>query len=307
MNDETIKQKGLFGKLRTSLGRTRARLFGEEEQQDLPADDLFWSSLEDHFLAADMGQETASYLYAELKKRVLTDDLRTQRKVKRALAEVLTRLLLPLEKPLALPASRPWVIMMTGVNGSGKTTTIGKLVYYFSQQNQKLLLGACDTFRAAAVEQLQAWGKAADIPVIAQAGGDPAAVAFDSAEAAKARHTDGLIVDTAGRLPTQEHLMRELQKIKRTLGKSIPDAPHEVILVLDGSTGQNAFMQIDAFDKAVTLTGLIVTKVDGSAKAGFLAALAKKRPLPVYFLGTGEKIDDLLPFQAHAFAAALVE
>jgi len=305
MNDETIKQKGLFGKLRSSLSRTRTRLFGETED-DLPADDAFWASLEDHFLAADMGADAASYLYAELKKRALTDDLRTQKKVKQLLVDILTRLLLPLEKPLTLPVAHPWVIMMTGINGSGKTTTIGKLVHHFSQQGQSILLGACDTFRAAAIEQLQAWGHSTQVPVVAQAGGDPAAVAFDSAEAAKARHMDGLVVDTAGRLPTQEHLMRELQKIKRTLGKSIPGAPHAIILVVDGTTGQNAFLQLEAFDKAVGITGLVVTKVDGSAKAGFLAALARKYPIPVYFLGTGEQLDDLIPFNARAFATALV-
>ena len=197
--------------------------------------------------------------------------------------------------------------MMAGVNGAGKTTSIGKLAKYFQSQGKSVLLAAGDTFRAAAREQLQQWGERNNVTVIAQESGDSAAVCFDALEAAKARGIDIVLADTAGRLPTQLHLMEEIKKVKRGLQKSLPEAPHEVMRVLDANVGQNAINQVVAFDDALGLTGLIVSKLDGTAKGGILAALAAKRPIPVRFIGVGESIDDLRPFDAKAFVDALIE
>jgi fused signal recognition particle receptor len=205
-----------------------------------------------------------------------------------------------------LGREQPLVIMIAGVNGAGKTTTIGKLAKHLQAHGQSVLLAAGDTFRAAAREQLAIWGERNDVAVIAQASGDPAAVAFDAVQAARARGTDVVMVDTAGRLPTQLHLMDELKKIKRVIGKAMEGAPHEVLLVIDGNTGQNALAQVKAFDDALGLTGLVVTKLDGTAKGGVLAAIVKNRRIPVYFIGVGEAIDDLQPFVAAEFVDALL-
>jgi len=211
-----------------------------------------------------------------------------------------------LQKPLVLGQHQPLVIMITGVNGAGKTTTIGKLAKHLQAHNQSVLLAAGDTFRAAAREQLTVWGQRNNVTVIAQESGDPAAVAFDAVHSAQARGTNVVMVDTAGRLPTQLHLMEELKKIKRVIGKADASAPHEVLLVIDGNTGQNALAQVRAFDDALQLTGLIVTKLDGTAKGGVLAAIAQERPIPVYFIGVGEKLEDLETFSAREFAQALL-
>jgi fused signal recognition particle receptor len=205
-----------------------------------------------------------------------------------------------------LPEQRPCVLMVVGVNGSGKTTTIGKLAHWFAARHLKVLLAAGDTFRAAAREQLQIWGQRNGVEVISQASGDPAAVIFDSVAAARARSVDVLIADTAGRLPTQAHLMEELRRIKRAIAKGQEGAPHEVVLVIDGTNGQNVLAQVRAFDQAIGLTGLIVTKLDGTAKGGVIAALARERPLPILFLGVGEQPQDLQPFSARQFAEALI-
>jgi fused signal recognition particle receptor len=197
-------------------------------------------------------------------------------------------------------------MMIAGVNGAGKTTTIGKLAKHMQVHQQSVILAAGDTFRAAAREQLMVWGQRNNITVIAQESGDPAAVAFDAVASGKARKTDVVMVDTAGRLPTQLHLMEELKKIKRVIGKGMDDAPHEVLLVIDGNTGQNALTQVKAFDDALGLTGLIITKLDGTAKGGVLAAIAKNRPIPVYFIGVGEQIEDLQAFKASEFVEALL-
>jgi fused signal recognition particle receptor len=215
-------------------------------------------------------------------------------------------LLAPLEKPLILDREQPLVMMIAGVNGAGKTTTIGKLAKHMQAQQQKVLLAAGDTFRAAAREQLTVWGERNDVAVIAQESGDPAAVAFDAVQAGKARGMNVVMIDTAGRLPTQLHLMDELKKIRRVIGKGMESAPHEVLLVIDGNTGQNALAQVKAFNEALTLTGLIVTKLDGTAKGGVLAAIARQCPVPVYFIGIGEGIDDLQPFVASEFVDALL-
>ncbi|MBV8636260.1 MAG: signal recognition particle-docking protein FtsY, partial [Burkholderiaceae bacterium] len=226
--------------------------------------------------------------------------------VKTALRTLLIDLLTPLQKPLELGRHQPLVMMITGVNGAGKTTTIGKLAKHMQAHHQSVLLAAGDTFRAAAREQLTVWGQRNNVTVIAQESGDPAAVAFDAINSAKARNIDVVMVDTAGRLPTQLHLMEELKKIKRVVSKAMDSAPHEVLLIIDGNTGQNALTQVKAFDDALGLTGLVVTKLDGTAKGGILAAIARTRPLPVYFIGVGESIEDLQPFNATEFVDALL-
>jgi fused signal recognition particle receptor len=241
-------------------------------------------------------------LLASLRKRKLEDGAA----LKEALKEALTDLLLPLEKTLDVAAAKPFVIMIAGVNGSGKTTSIGKLAKWLQLQRRSVLLAAGDTFRAAAREQLAAWGERNNVPVIGQQAGDAGAVVFDALGAARARGTDVVIADTAGRLPTQLHLMEEIRKVKRVAAKAQAGAPHEVLLVLDANTGQNALAQVKAFDDALGLTGLVVTKLDGTAKGGVVCAIARERPIPLLFVGVGEEIDDLRPFVARDFAEALV-
>jgi fused signal recognition particle receptor len=214
-------------------------------------------------------------------------------------------LLTPLQLPLETNTHHPFVIMLVGVNGAGKTTTIGKLAKRLQSEGKSVLIAAGDTFRAAAREQLQTWGERNNVHVVVQEGGDPAAVIFDAVNSAKAKGIDVVIADTAGRLPTQMHLMEEIRKVQRVIGKALPDAPHEVLLVLDANTGQNAIMQVKAFDDALKVTGLVLTKLDGTAKGGVIAAIARTRPIPVRFIGVGEQIDDLQPFNAEEFSEAL--
>jgi fused signal recognition particle receptor len=216
-------------------------------------------------------------------------------------------LLAPLEKPLVIGDARPFVIMIAGVNGVGKTTSIGKLAKLLRTEGRSVLLAAGDTFRAAAEEQLQEWALRNDVAVIAQSGGDPAAVMFDAIAAARARGIDVVLADTAGRLSTQSHLMEELKKIKRVIGKAQPGAPHETLLVLDANTGQNALAQVRSFDAALGLSGLILTKLDGTAKGGIVAAIARENPVPLRFIGVGERIDDLRPFVVSEFVSALFD
>jgi fused signal recognition particle receptor len=223
------------------------------------------------------------------------------------LRALLIDVLTPLQKPLVLGRHQPLIMMIAGVNGAGKTTTIGKLAKHLQAHQQSVLLAAGDTFRAAAREQLTVWGQRNNVTVIAQESGDPAAVAFDAVHSAQARGIDVVMIDTAGRLPTQLHLMEELKKVKRVMAKASPAAPHEVLLIIDGNTGQNALTQVKAFDDALGLTGLVVTKLDGTAKGGVLAAIARTRPIPVYFIGVGEQIEDLQPFDAQAFVEALLD
>jgi fused signal recognition particle receptor len=270
-------------------------------------DDALYEELEAALLMADAGVEATQFLLDALKQKVKADKLTDTLQVKAALRTLMIDLLQPLEKPLELGREQPLVIMIAGVNGAGKTTTIGKLAKHMQQHDQKVLLAAGDTFRAAAREQLTVWGERNDIAVISQASGDPAAVAFDAVQAGRARGMDVVMIDTAGRLPTQLHLMDELKKIKRVIGKGLEGAPHEVLLVIDGNTGQNALTQVKAFDDALQLTGLIVTKLDGTAKGGVLAAIVKQRAVPVYFIGVGEGIDDLQPFVASEFVDALLD
>ncbi|HEY0845351.1 MAG TPA: signal recognition particle-docking protein FtsY [Noviherbaspirillum sp.] len=269
-------------------------------------DDDLYEELESALLMADAGVEATQSLLDALKARVKSEKLTEAQQVKNALRTLLIEMLTPLQKPMVLGREQPLVMMIAGVNGAGKTTTIGKLAKHLQAHHQSVLLAAGDTFRAAAREQLAIWGERNNVTVISQQSGDPAAVAFDAVQSAKARNVDVVMVDTAGRLPTQLHLMEELKKVKRVIGKGMERAPHEILLVIDGNTGQNALAQVKAFDDALQLTGLVVTKLDGTAKGGVLAAIAKTRPVPVYFIGIGEKIEDLQPFNAEEFVDALL-
>lgn len=292
-----------LSKSRNQMAKSLATVFGGGQ-----IDEDLYEELETVLLTSDMGIEATEKLLAQVRQRVSLKGLKNGDQLRSALKEALYELLLPLQQPLVLtPEVKPFVIMMAGVNGAGKTTSIGKLAKYFQSQGKSVLLAAGDTFRAAAREQLQQWGERNNVTVIAQESGDSAAVCFDAMEAAKARGIDVVLADTAGRLPTQLHLMEEIKKVKRVIQKSMPEAPHEVMLVLDANVGQNAINQVVAFDNALGLTGLIVSKLDGTAKGGILAALAAKRPIPVRFIGVGEGIDDLRPFDARAFVDALIE
>jgi fused signal recognition particle receptor len=269
-------------------------------------DDALYEELEAALLMADAGVKATEFLLHDLKQRVKDAKVTEPQRVKALLADALAQLLQPLEKALVVGQFQPTVVMVVGVNGAGKTTSIGKLTRHLAQAEQTVLLAAADTFRAAAREQLAVWADRTRVEIISQEGADPAAVAFDAVSAGKARGRDVVIADTAGRLPTQLHLMEELKKIKRVIAKADTGAPHEVLLVVDGNTGQNALTQVKAFDDALGLTGLIVTKLDGTAKGGVLAAIARERPIPVYFIGVGEKLEDLQTFSAREFAQALL-
>ncbi len=274
-------------------------------------DDALYEELESALLLADAGMSATQFLLADLKRRVKEAKATEPVAVKGLLADAVAELLRPLERSLSIGAASPTVIMVTGVNGAGKTTSIGKLTRHLAESDRKVLLAAADTFRAAAREQLAAWAGRNQVEIVSQEGGDPAAVTFDAVTAGRSRHCDVVIADTAGRLPTQVHLMEELKKIRRVIAKAQEGAPHEVLLVVDGNTGQNALAQVKAFDAALGLTGLIVTKLDGTAKGGVLAAIARwgdeqGRVVPVYFIGIGEKLEDLQTFHAREFAEALL-
>ena len=299
----TARLKQGLSKSRDKMAKSLAGVFGGGK-----IDEDLYEELETVLLTSDMGIEATEHLMDEVRRRVSLKGLSDGHELRQALKEAVYDLLAPLEKPLEIPDNgQPFVIMMAGINGAGKTTSIGKLAKYFQSQGKSVILAAGDTFRAAAREQLQEWGERNGVTVISQAKGDSAAVCFDAVEAAKARKIDIVLADTAGRLPTQLHLMEEIKKVKRVLQKSMPDAPHEIIVVLDANIGQNAVNQVAAFDDALGVTGLIVTKLDGTAKGGVLAALASSRPIPVRYIGMGEKIDDLRPFDARAFVDALID
>jgi fused signal recognition particle receptor len=269
-------------------------------------DENLYEELESALLMADTGVKATQHLLAEVRRKVQSSGATRPVQVKNILAEALAQLLKPLEKSLVVGEFKPTVIMVAGVNGAGKTTSIGKLTKHLADSKASVLLAAADTFRAAAREQLAVWADRNTVEIVSQEGGDPAAVSFDAVTAGKARGKDVVLVDTAGRLPTQLHLMEELKKIKRVVQKADATAPHEVLLVIDGNTGQNALTQVKAFDEALGLTGLVVTKLDGTAKGGVLAAIAQERPIPVYFIGVGEKLEDLETFNAREFALALL-
>lgn len=298
---------GFFSRLKQGLERTRINLAGLFSGAVIDED--FFEELETSLIAADIGVESTNLILERLRDTVKLRGLKTPEEVRLALRDEIKRILLPAQKPLDVNRTKPFVMMMAGVNGAGKTTTIGKIAKWLAADNKTVLLAAADTFRAAAREQLAVWGERNRIDVVSQTGGDPAAVVFDAVSAGKARGLDVVIADTAGRLPTQTNLMEELGRIRRAQGKALEGAPHEVIIVVDGTNGQNALAQVKAFDAFAQLTGLIVTKLDGTAKGGVLVAITASRgdrPLPIYFVGVGEKIDDLQPFNAEAFADALV-
>jgi fused signal recognition particle receptor len=304
-----------FSKLQEGLRKTGSSISGVFTGSQI--DEQLYEDLETALLLADTGVKATEHLLDDVKRRVKDGGMTHPVAVKNALVEAITVLLKPLEKPLVIGEYQPTVIMVTGVNGAGKTTSIGKLTRHLANEGASVLLAAADTFRAAAREQLSVWADRNTVEIVSQAGGDPAAVSFDAVTAGKARGKDVVLVDTAGRLPTQLHLMEELRKIKRVVQKADATAPHEILLVIDGNTGQNALAQVKAFDDTLQLTGLVVTKLDGTAKGGVLAAIAlwarerakaspDLRPVAVYFIGVGEKLEDLETFNAREFAQALL-
>ncbi len=308
-------RSGWLGRLRQGLAKTGSSI--TQVFTGVRIDDALYEELESALLMADAGVKATEHLLADLKRRVKERKAERPAEVRALLADTLTELLAPLQQPLKVGQQQPTVMMVVGVNGAGKTTSIGKLTRHLADADQTVLLAAADTFRAAAREQLAVWADRNQVQIVSQEGGDPAAVTFDAVVAGKSRGADVVIADTAGRLPTQLHLMEELKKIRRTITKAEATAPHEVLLVVDGNTGQNALAQVKAFDDALTLTGLIVTKLDGTAKGGVLAAIAlwareraqrdpALRPVPVYFIGVGEKLEDLETFDAREFANALL-
>lgn len=325
-------RSGWINRLKTGLRKTGTSI--QAAFVNAKIDEDLYEELESALLMADAGVKATEYLLDDLRRRVKASMATDASQVKELLAEAISDLLKPLEKPLVIGEYTPTVIMVAGVNGAGKTTSIGKLTKHLANEGCSVLLAAADTFRAAAREQLGIWADRNTVEIISQEGGDPSAVSFDAVNAGRARGRDVVLIDTAGRLPTQLHLMDELKKIKRVIGKagaepppgrpkaasapsgggedtSVPSVgagipPHEVLLVIDGNTGQNALAQVRAFDDALGLTGLIVTKLDGTAKGGVLCAIAREKPIPVYFIGVGEKLEDLETFDAQEFAQALL-
>ena len=307
-------------KLKLGLGKTASSISAVFTGTQI--DEALYEDLEAALLMADTGVAATEYMLAELRRKVAASGITNPVALRNVLIATLTEMLQPLEKPLVIGKHTPTVIMVAGVNGAGKTTSIGKLTRHLADAGASVLLAAADTFRAAAREQLTVWADRNTVEIVSQEGGDPAAVSFDAVCAGKARGKDVVLIDTAGRLPTQLHLMEELKKMKRVIQKAgdvsagpadasaathaVSTAPHEVLLVIDGNTGQNALAQVRAFDDALGLTGLIVTKLDGTAKGGVLAAIARERPIPVYFIGVGEKLDELETFNAREFAHALL-
>ena len=297
------RQKWL-DKLKAGLGKTAASLSGVFGGSQI--DEALYEELESALLLADAGVAATQFLTDTLRRKAKSAGLTHPVALKNLLIAELAALLQPLQKPLVIGQHTPTVIMVAGVNGAGKTTSIGKLTRHLAEEGASVLLAAADTFRAAAREQLSIWADRNTVEIISQAGADPAAVSFDAVSAGMARKRDVVLIDTAGRLPTQLHLMEELKKIRRVIQKAQPSAPHEVLLVIDGNTGQNAVAQVKAFDDALGLSGLIVTKLDGTAKGGVLAAIARERPVPVYFIGVGEQLNELETFNAREFAQALL-
>ena len=303
------EKTGWAARLKAGLTRTRENLSGKLGNvfKRGKIDDELYDELETILLTADVGVVGTEKLLQDLRALVKKEKLTEAVDIKPALQSVLLDLLQPLEAPLDVSTAKPFVIMLAGVNGAGKTTTIGKLAKLYQSQGKTVLLAAGDTFRAAAREQLQVWGERNGITVVMQEKGDSAAVIFDAVQSAKAKGIDIVLADTAGRLPTQLHLMEEIKKVKRVIDKALPGAPHETLLVLDANTGQNAVQQVKVFDDALKLSGLVITKLDGTAKGGAIAAIAAARPIPVRYIGVGESIEDLRTFNAKDFVEALFE
>ncbi|MEO7151305.1 MAG: signal recognition particle-docking protein FtsY [Burkholderiaceae bacterium] len=310
IDDAPADRGGWMDKLRSGLRKTGSSL--AQVFTGAQVDEALYEELETALLMADTGVKATEFLLTDLRRRVKDSYATRPDAVKMLLGDALTDLLSPLEGALGIGRHMPTVIMVVGVNGAGKTTSIGKLTRHLAAARQKVLLAAADTFRAAAREQLAVWADRNQVEIVSQEGGDPAAVTYDAVMAGTSRGCDVVIADTAGRLTTQVHLMEELKKIQRVIGKAMTGAPHEVLLVVDGNTGQNALSQVQLFDQALGLTGLIVTKLDGTAKGGVLAAIAlwageRRKPVPVYFIGVGEKLEDLQTFKAREFSRALLD
>ncbi len=304
-DSSTEQNRGWLGRLKNGLSRTGSQLsalfaLGGRIDEEL------YEELETILITSDVGMDATRMLLADVRRQVKEAHLTEAAQLTEALAHSLLKLLKPLAISLEIGNQLPFVIMMVGVNGAGKTTSIGKLAKYFQGQGKSVLLAAGDTFRAAAREQLMEWGARNNVTVIAQQSGDAAAVIFDAIQSAMAKNIDVVLADTAGRLTTQAHLMEEIKKVKRVISKALPGAPHEILLVLDANTGQNALSQTKAFDDVLNITGLVLTKLDGTAKGGVIAAIAKSHPIPVRFIGVGEGLDDLRPFVAEDFVAALL-
>lgn len=298
----TARLRAGLARTREALGGGLGHLLGRRK-----VDEALYEELEAALITADCGVDATRWILSELRTRARRAGIVEGDALKATLKETLLELVGPLERALDPSIGKPFVVMVAGVNGSGKTTSIGKLAKWFQTQGHSVLLAAGDTFRAAAREQLVAWGERNGVTVITQQSGDAGAVVYDAVSAARARGIDVVLADTAGRLPTQLHLMDEIKKVKRVMAKAMPEAPHEVMLVLDANTGQNALAQVNAFDDALGLTGLVLTKLDGTARGGVIAAIARQRPIPLRFVGVGEGIDDLRPFSARDFVEALVD
>jgi len=299
---------GIFDKIKDGLSKTRDQLVTRIEWviKGKTIDEGVFDEIEEAVILSDAGLETTELLINSLKEKWKRGQIKTSDDIGLAMIEETEKLLLPVEEAMIIDSNRPFVVLALGVNGVGKTTTIAKIASMYRDSGKKVMLGACDTFRAAAVEQLEVWAKRLDIDVIKQKeGSDPAAVAYDATKAAKARDIDILILDTAGRLHTKVNLMEEMKKIKRVVGKEIDGAPHETMLILDATNGQNVIAQAKKFDEALNITGIVVTKLDGTAKGGFILPIAHILKIPIRFIGVGEKLDDLVPFNAKDFSKAL--
>ena len=300
---------GIFEKIKEGLAKTRDQLITRVEWavSGKPIDENAFDEIEEAIILSDAGLETAQILVASLKEKWKRGQIKTSDDIKRSIKEEIEKLLAPIQSSMNTNRTKPFVILALGVNGVGKTTTIAKLASIFQQSGKTVLIGACDTFRAAAIEQLEVWAKRLHVDMVKHAdGSDPAAVAYDAVKAAKARDIDILILDTAGRLHTKANLMEEMKKIKRVVAKELPGAPHEILLVVDATNGQNAIAQAKTFHEAIQLTGIVITKLDGTAKGGFILPIAHTLKIPVRYIGVGEKVDDLIPFSAKDFAEAIL-
>jgi len=301
---------GFFEKIKNGLTKTRDQFKTKIEWMvsGKPIEEEAFDEIEEALILADAGLETTELLVTTLKDKWKRGSIRTAEDIRASMKEEVEKLLTPIEAPLAVNGSKPFVILALGVNGVGKTTTIAKMAGIYLKDGRKVLLGACDTFRAAAIEQLDVWAKRLNVEMVRHAdGSDPAAVAFDAVKAAKSRAADIVILDTAGRLHTKANLIEEMKKIHRVIAKEVAGAPHEVLLVVDATNGQNAIAQAKTFNEAVGVTGIVITKLDGTAKGGFILPIAHLLRIPVRYVGVGEQLDDLIPFNAKEFAKAMFE
>ena len=302
---------GFFDRLKKGLAKTRETLTNKIEKLIIgyaDIDDDLLDDLEEALIMSDVGVKTTEKLMADVRKGIKKKEINTPEDLKPFLAEKISEILSTGSDETRIAAAGPTVLLVIGVNGVGKTTTIGKLAAYYKEQGKSVMLAAADTFRAAAIDQLQIWGDRTGVPVIRpEEGSDPAAVAFDAVKAARARNIDVLIIDTAGRLHTKSNLMEELKKINRVVQREIAEAPHETLLVLDATTGQNAISQADLFQKTAAITGIVLTKLDGTAKGGVIIGLKAELSMPVKWVGVGEGVDDLRPFNAQEFSRALFD